>query len=96
MDLLFFFLSFTAFSSNLCALITLENANDNQTVNSTEKLNANQTVNLTEKLNANPTVNITVVYETYCPDSVRFITRQLWPVYLELKVKGVRGLEDLN
>ena len=32
------------------------------------------------------TVNVTVVFETYCADSINFIIDQLWPVYQELKV----------
>ncbi|KAG8198797.1 hypothetical protein JTE90_007101 [Oedothorax gibbosus] len=30
-------------------------------------------------------VKLDVYYETNCPDSMRFITRQLYPVYLEMK-----------
>jgi len=31
------------------------------------------------------TVNVTVVFETYCADSINFIIDQFWPVYQELK-----------
>ncbi|CAN8025886.1 unnamed protein product [Ixodes persulcatus] len=30
-------------------------------------------------------VNVTVLYESYCKDSSSFITKQLWPVYKQLK-----------
>ncbi|CAN8005911.1 unnamed protein product [Ixodes pacificus] len=30
-------------------------------------------------------VNVTVLYESYCKDSSWFITKQLWPVYKQLK-----------
>ena len=34
-------------------------------------------------------INISVIYETYCDDSAKFIKNQLWPVYKELKVSCI-------
>ncbi|EEB20533.1 hypothetical protein Phum_PHUM620270, partial [Pediculus humanus corporis] len=34
---------------------------------------------------ANAVVNVTVFYESLCPDSIRFIKKQLHPTYSELK-----------
>jgi len=40
-------------------------------------------------LSTPPTVDVRVYYEALCPDSIKFITKQMWPAWQKLKDHGL-------